>query len=76
MNHPLNQLSLAGQALLDRRNFLGNSATALGSIALANLLSGDGLLASEATKPVIDPANPYAPRSPHFPAQAKNVIVI
>lgn len=76
MNKSSGQLSLAGHALLDRRNFLGNSATALGSIALANLLGGDGLLASDSGRPVIDPANPYAPRSPHFPAKAKNVIVI
>jgi hypothetical protein len=70
------RLSFAGRALLDRRNFLGNSATALGSIALANLLGGDGLLASETAQPLIDPAKPYAPRLSHFPAKAKNVIVI
>lgn len=76
MRNTSNRLSLAGHALLDRRNFLGNSATALGSIALANLLGGDRLLASPSSQPTIDPANPYAPRSPHFPAKAKNVIVI
>ena len=46
----------------------------VGSIALANLLSRDGLLA--ASGPVIHPARPYAPRAPHFPAKAKNVVVI
>jgi len=76
MRNLSNRLSLAGHALLDRRNFLGNSATALGSIALANLLGEDRLLASPSSQPTIDPANPYAPRSPHFPAKAKNVIVI
>ena len=68
------QLSPAGRTLLDRRGFLSNSATALGSIALTNLLETDGLLA--ANGPSIDPARPYAPRQPHFPARAKNVVVI
>ena len=58
--------------LLDRRQFLSNSATALGSIALASMLGRDGLLAS----PAINLARPYAPRPPHFPAKAKNVVVI
>ena len=67
-------LSTAGRVLLDRRRFLSSSATALGSVALTNLLGLDGLLASGG--PLIDPARPYAPRMPHFPAKAKNVVVI
>jgi hypothetical protein len=63
-----------GRRLLDRRGFLGDAATALGSIAFAQLLAGDGLLAGES--PTIDPARPFAPRRPHFPAKAKNVVVI
>ena len=47
MNLPAEHLSLAGRALLDRRGFLSHSATALGSIALANMLGIDGLLAAE-----------------------------
>lgn len=69
-------LSPAGRVLLDRRRFLSHSATALGSIALTRLLGLDGLLAAGPTTPIIDPARPYAPRAPHFPARAKNVIVI
>ncbi len=69
-------LSPAGRLLLDRRRFLANSTTALGSIALTNLLGGDGILAAAPGGPIIDPAKPYAPRQPHFPAKAKNVIVI
>ena len=65
--------SLIGQHLLDRRSFLGNTATALGSISIASLLNQDGLLAEQ---PAIDPARPYAPRQPHFAPKAKNVIVI
>ncbi len=68
------RLSATGRFLLDRRQFLSGSATALGSIALANLLGTDGLLAAEA--PAIDPARPFAPRAPHIPARAKNVVMI
>lgn len=66
-------LSSQGLALLDRRRFLASNATALGSISLLNMLNADGLLASS---PNVDMAQPFASRKPHFPAQAKNVIVI
>jgi uncharacterized protein (DUF1501 family) len=72
MKQNAEHLSNTGRVLLDRRQFLSSSATALGSIALTNLLGLDGLLAA----PLIDSARPYAPRQPHFPAKAKNVIVI
>lgn len=58
-------LCTADRALLDHRQFLSHSATALGSIALTNLPVAPG--------PIIDPACPYAPRQPHFPAKAGNV---
>ena len=56
----------------------------LGGIALTQLLAQDGLLAADQItvsgkspiRPKIDPDNPYAPRQPHFPAQAKQVLVI
>jgi hypothetical protein len=67
-------ISLAGRRLLDRRGFLASTGGALGSIGLANLLGLDGLLAAEG--PAIDPAHPFAPRAPHFPAKAKNVVMI
>lgn len=72
----LELLTHAGRQLLDRRNFLHHSATALGSISLTSLLSHDGLLAATSTPPTIDPARPYAPRMSHFSAPAKNVVVI
>lgn len=72
MNSQSEHFSIASRALLDRRRFLSDSVTALGSIALASLLGRDGLLAA----PVIDPAHPFAPRAPHFPAKAKNVVMI
>ncbi len=76
MNPRLPPLSPSGRHLLDRRNFLGHSATALGSIALTSLLGREGLLAAAAPGPVIDPTRPFAPRPSHFPAKAKNVVVI
>ncbi|MEK0445235.1 MAG: hypothetical protein RLZZ399_556 [Verrucomicrobiota bacterium] len=77
--NPLNPelLSPQGHSLLDRRSFLSQSATALGSIALTQLLGRDGLLASQpGTGPLIDPAHPFAARSTHFAPKAKNVVVI
>lgn len=59
--------------LMDRRAFLGNMGTALSSIALADLLANDRLLAAS---PEIDPARPFAARTPHFTPKAKNVLVI
>jgi hypothetical protein len=81
MDNAAERLSLAGRMLLDRRNFLADSATALGGIALSCLLGGDRLLGaapqpSDSDDPVIDPARPYAPRPAHLPAKAKNVVVI
>lgn len=69
-----NPLTHQGRQLLNRRGFLSNSATALGSIALSDLLGGDGLLRGES--PLVDASNPYVPRQPHYPAKAKNVLVI
>ena len=55
-----------------RRRFLAQSMLGLPGIALASLLAED----VSAALPDIDPARPYAPRSPHFAPQAKNVIVV
>jgi hypothetical protein len=49
--------------LLNRRAFLGHSATALSGMALSQLLGRDGLLAAGVSskspvRPVINPANP------------------
>jgi hypothetical protein len=70
------RLSPHGRQLLDRRDFLTNSATALSAIALTHLLSRDRLLADAPRRPAIDAARPYAPRPPHFAAKASKVIVI
>src|SRR5205814_8172875 len=54
-----------------RRDFLATSANGVGLLALASLLSEDGRLAAAP-----DPANPLAPRMPHFAPKAKNCICI
>ncbi len=67
--------------LLNRRRFLGESAFGLSAIALTHLLGRQGLLAANVSKkegirPIIQPGQPYAPRTPHFTPRAKNVLVI
>jgi hypothetical protein len=74
MNRPAHPLSNSGRRLLDRRGFLSGTSHALGAIALTHLLGHDRLLA--ANGPIVDPSRPYAPRPSHFPARAKNVVVI
>lgn len=54
-----------------RRQFFRDCGVGVGSLALASLLDG-GLLAGD-SKPIEDP---LAPRKPHFPAKAKNVIFL
>ena len=76
MTHPVEYLTADGRRLLDRRGFLSHAATALGGIALASLLRDDGLLAAATAPLTIDPAQPYRPRPSHFPARARNVVVI
>ena len=71
MNHSYHshQISPAGMSLLNRRSFLKNSSTALGSMALAGLLADDGLLGTP-IRPKIRADQPYAPVKP-FPRQGK-----
>ncbi len=54
-----------------RRHFLTSAASGIGTLALASLFRSDGLLAAER-----DPANPLAPRPPHFAPKAKACICI
>src|SRR6266699_3075255 len=56
---------------LTRRQFFSRCGMGLGSIALASLL-GENLFAADAPKLV----NPFAPKPPHFPARAKNIIYL
>ncbi len=65
--------------LLDRRNFLGQTATGLGGIALTQLLASQSLLGlekQEPLRPTIDPQQPHRARASHFAPKAKNVLMI
>jgi hypothetical protein len=62
---------------LNRRAFLGHTATGLSGIALAHLLVRDQAQAATVPiRPQINPANPNAPRAPHHEASAKRVLMI
>ena len=71
-------LSHAGRWLLNRRDFLRYGGTGLGGIALLALLGEQRLLGADKSpiRPQWSPEHPNAPRTPHFPAKAKNVVVI
>ena len=80
MNHH-QKIPMIGRHLLSRRSALGNMAFGLSGIALTKLLSDNSLLAREegnttTIRPQIDPQHPHAARDSHFPAAAKNVIMI
>src|SRR5947209_4541065 len=51
-----------------RRQFLARAGNGFGLLALGSLLAQEGLAAPQA------PADPLAPKLPHFPATAKSVI--
>ncbi len=54
-----------------RRHFFNQCTMGVGSMALASLLN-ERLYSA----PIASPTNPFAPRPPHFPAKAKNVIFL
>jgi hypothetical protein len=56
------------QPCLNRRDFLKKAGAGFGTLALADLLGGQGLLAAPA------PADPLAPPGPHYPARAKRIL--
>ena len=59
-----------------RREFLWEAGGGFTSVALTGLLAGDGFFASAANAADAKPANPLAPREPHFTAKAKSVIFL
>ena len=78
---PATRPPFGAHPLLNRRRFLTDASAGLGAIALTHLLGRQGLLAASVAgkdpfRPDIDPARPFAPRDTHFPARAKNVLVI
>src|SRR5215510_202377 len=62
---------------LTRRHFFSRCGLGLGSIALASLL-GEKLFAADSAlrAPRSALPNPFAPKPPHFPARAKNIIYL
>ena len=64
--------------LLNRRKFLGETASGLSGIALASLLQENDLLAKESgpIRPNVNPKEPFASRKSHHAPAAKNVLVI
>ena len=70
-------LSNAGRWMLNRRNFLLHGGTGLSGVALATLLSEQGLLAAKnPIRPDWSADQPLAPRQPHFQPKAQNLLVI
>jgi hypothetical protein len=65
---------------LHRRGFFSDLATSAAAVALAQLLDRDGAFAAAEKpmpiRPAIDSARPFAPRQPHFPAKADQVLII
>jgi hypothetical protein len=57
-----------------RRDFLFRTGEGIGGLALAYLLSQDGLLASSGCENVPSVTSPFSPKQPHFKPRAKNVI--
>ena len=57
---------------ISRRYFIGQCGIGLGAIALAHLLSGTG----RAAESNAEQTNPLAPKRPHHPPKAKNVIFL
>lgn len=75
----MSQVSLIGQKLLARRDFLFDAATGLSGMALAALLNREGLLAAEGSAPVrpsIQPESPLAPRVSQYAPRASRVLMI
>jgi hypothetical protein len=60
---------------MTRREMLTRCGVGMGLIGLTQVLGDAGLLTAVA-KGGVDPANPLAPKTPHFPAKAKRVIHI
>src|SRR5579862_5666222 len=59
---------------ITRRHFFQQAGYGIGTLALSALLQ-DSALASANTGPG-DAGNPLAPKKPHFPAKAKNIIFL
>src|SRR5688500_19036058 len=59
-----------------RRHFLKESAMGLGALALGSFIGSCGNDNSAGSANLFDPANPLAPKIPHFPGKARSVIYL
>lgn len=72
-------ISGKGRHLLDRRGFMKGTGFSVGALGLARLLADDDPAAFSGKPPIrpsINADEPYQPRSSHFEAKAKRVLVI
>jgi hypothetical protein len=68
------ELEHDGPQFIARREFLARAGGGIGGLALASLLSAEGLIAPADASTVGLPIDPLAPRQPHFRPKAKRVI--
>lgn len=59
-----------------RRHFLKESAMGLGALAMGSFMGSCGGNANDGVANLFDPANPLAPKIPHFPGKARSVIYL
>jgi Protein of unknown function (DUF1501) len=59
-----------------RREFLWQAGAGFTGLALTGLLTLDGFFGGKAAAAESCPANPLAPKAPHFPARARSVIFL
>ena len=66
---------LPGQAILSRRELLHRGGMGLGMLGLAGVLADSGRLVwGGPAGPAVGSSAPLAPRQPHFPARARQVV--
>src|SRR5580692_1481641 len=63
-------------AFVSRREMLARCGVGMGMLGLSQLLGSSGLLTAHARADAANAINPLAPKKPHFPAKAKQVIHI
>jgi len=74
MNHSLDPIRPQVLSVQTRRHFLKESASGLGGLALAELLSSGRAVGAE--RVAVDAVNPLALKPPMFPAKAKRIIYL
>lgn len=74
----MNRIDQRLREAITRRHFFRECGVGIGKVALASLLGGPALLSRAATATVAAaaPANPLAPRAPHFAPKAEQVVYL